>query len=394
MLKTDPVNGAVLICKAARKISDVSPYSDRERQATTHYTTVKIGNLPANLPIVPTLRKPNARGRICAMIRRTLKDDPGNFLHRNRGLVLVVPKVKFKEKLQDSSIEITLSFEDENGDVVGGVADGAQTYEVLKGFMDPKKKRSEVCVKVQIIEGVLGEDAENIAESVRANAQAQDYTMEIPKDEFSPVKEALGRYAKYVEFGDREEPPDSPDAATSVLEVLALMTALDKEGYPDSRKNPHVSQARSACYRRWQKSRKSYERLYPLLPSIIELHEHLHKNFRTYYNASQLERAASGFLELQGIRNREYILPFSKEKMDHEVSRAYLMPILASLRFLLVVDKDGKWKWKTDPKAILDEHGPELVFMLLDYNKEKNDPQASARDKFLWTCLALRMQAA
>ena len=392
MPKNKNLHQVSLICEAAQKIIRTKHYSNPGEKITTHFALVKIKNLPANLPFVPGPRRPNPKAQVCAMMRETLENDPESFPERNHGITLVVTSAQFNNRKEDNSPEMTLSFADESGTIVGGLVDGGHTYQVLQEYIDPQKSRGEVVFLMKILEEIPAEEASKIARSLRANAHEDCYSKDF-KNGFDSIKTALTKYEKCVAYSENQEPVGTSEAKISVLEIITLMTSLDRATFPKSNTSPYMSYSKTACYRKWQRSQQEYAKLYPILPSILELYEHLQQNFRRYYLTNNTSRNATDFFSLPGIKMKDHILPFSGEQLDHEVSRAYLLPILASLRFVLVEGNDGNWIWKSDPKEVLDTHGSELVFMLLDYAKRKNDLQEAVRDKFLWSYLALKMQA-
>ncbi len=62
-------------------------------------------------------------------------------------------------------------------------------------------------------------------------------------------------------------------------------------------------------------------------------------------------------------------------------------PILGAFRALLTV-KDGVYTWKTNPFAILDEVGPDLVESTVSMSRALgNNPQSTGKDVNLWKTL-------
>ena len=78
---------------------------------------------------------------------------------------------------------------------------------------------------------------------------------------------------------------------------------------------------------------------------------------------------------------------FMENEMDVMTPNGFIYPILGAFRALLTV-QNGLYAWKTNPFAILDKIGPDLVESTVSMSRSLgNNPQSTGKDVNLWKTL-------
>lgn len=380
----------------ARTISRKLNYYEPEGNEAikTHFLFILLKDLPGNIPTTPNPRQPNINAKPCKQMLETLETEPEYFTDCNRGLLLTAEKVYFPNSTESDKKIIVDFGVDEDGEPRGGLVDGGHTYAVLKKKMDDESL-ADLPIFVTIIEGAE-EFAPKLARARNTSVQVTDQSMANLDEQFEPIKQALGDYSKKVIYFENENLRND-SAVFPVEELLALLTALNKDLYSNNIQPTIVYTGVSTCFNKWlnKKNRPSYEKLYPILPSIVEAYEYLYSKFEAY--ANQAGRTQIG--KINGIetyrgkgnkrKNVNNKLPFTDQLIRYRLSKGFSMPIFAALRFLLE-EKNGKLDWNVDPKIFLDKYGSTLVGQVLEaHTREYNgNPNKTGKSKVLWQNIA------
>jgi len=380
----------------ARTISRKLNYYETEGNEAikTHFLFILLKDLPVNIPTTPNPRQPDIDAKPCKQMFETLETEPEYFTDCNRGLLLTAEKVYFPNS-NESDKKIIIDFGiDEDGEPRGGLVDGGHTYAVLKKKMDDESL-ADLPIFVTIIEGAE-EFATKLARARNTSVQVTDKSIANLENEFESIKQALGKYSDKVIYFENENKGE--DVATfQIEELIALMTALNKDLYSNSSQPTIVYTGISTCFNKWlnKKNRPTYEKLYPILPSIVEVYEYLYSKFEDYSKQVGIKK----FGNINGVEthrgkgaNRKPInikLPFTDQSVRYRLSKGFSMPIFAALRFLLE-EKDGKLGWSVDPKKFLDKHGSMIVGQVLEaHTREYNsNPNKTGKSKVLWQNIA------
>ncbi|MFA5986104.1 MAG: AIPR family protein [Parcubacteria group bacterium] len=380
----------------ARTIGRKLNYYDPEGNDVikTHFLFILLKNLPNNFPTTPNPRKPDINAKPCRQMIDTLEQEPEYFTDCNRGLVLIAEKVYYPNVDGDEK-KILVDFGvDEDGNPKGGLVDGGHTYAVLKKKMEDESLE-DLPIFITVVEGAEG-FATKLARARNTSVQVTEKSIVNLDNEFLPIKDALGGYSQKVIYFENEN-LDSDEAMFPIEELLALLTALNKDLY-DSSSQPTVAYTGiSTCFTKWlnKKNRPTYEKLYKLLPSILETYEHLYSKFESYAKEVGVKKfgGINGVEKYRGRGdNKKPVtvkLPFSNKTVGYKLSKGFSMPIFAALRFLLE-EKNGCYVWVIDPKEFLDKHGSKIVSQVLEaHTREYNsNPNKTGKSKVLWQNIA------
>lgn len=384
----------------ARSITRKFNYYDPEGKETikTHFLFILLKNLPENIPTTPNPRQPDITAKPCKQMFETLETEPEYFTDCNRGLFLMAEKVYFPNTNENDKRVILDFGEDEEGNPKGGLVDGGHTYAVLKKAKKDESL-SELPIFITVIEGAES-FASKLARARNTSVQVDEKSMANLDKQFQPIKDVLGEYSnKIIYFANEGKGKDS--AIFPIEELIALLTALNRGIYDNTNQPTVAYSGTSTCLNKWLnlKNRKTYEMLYPILPSIVEIYEYLYSKFEDYakeYDGIGSKRFAgvNGIERYRGKgKNKKAVkilLPFTGKQVDYQLSKAFILPVFASLRFLLE-NKNGAWSWRIQPKEFLDKYGPKLVGQILDaHTKEySGNPNKTGKSKMLWQNMAL-----
>jgi hypothetical protein len=132
-----------------------------------------------------------------------------------------------------------------------------------------------------------------------------------------------------------------------------------------------------------------YQSLRPVLEDVLYLHDYVYANFEpTYerYNKS-VHNKGSKLGKRRGFECRAIILPFTGTQSEYRVDKGMLYPLLAAHRALLRFPSSGA-KWRTDPRQLFDDHGPDLVRKMFDqYENLNNNPAAVGKNRAVYESL-------
>lgn len=380
----------------ARTISRKLNYYEPEGNEVvkTHFLFILLKDLPVNIPTTPNPRQPDIDAKPCKQMFETLETEPEHFTDCNRGLLLTAEKVYFPNS-GEADRKIIIDFGvDEDGEPKGGLVDGGHTYAVLKKKIGDESL-AELPIFVTIIEGAE-EFATKLARARNTSVQVTDKSIANLENEFEDIKQALGKYSDKVIYFENENKGE--DVATfQIEELIALMTALNKDLYSNNNQPTIVYTGISTCFNKWlnKKNRPTYAKLYSILPSVVEVYEHLYSRFEDYANEAGRTKIGSinGIETYRGRGDKKKRistkLPFTDQLVRYRLSKGFSMPIFSALRFLLE-EKNGKLDWNVDPKKFLDKYGSTLVGQVLEAHTREysGNPNKTGKSKVLWQNIA------
>ena len=329
-------------------------YSTEEKESLikTHFLFILLKNLPKDLPTGPNPRQADLKNKPCRQMLETLEKEPELFTDCNRGLFLIADKVFYPNENNKKSIVVDFG-EDEDGNIKGGLVDGNHSYRVLEKVMNDETL-SDLPIFITITEGA-NQFATQLARARNTSVQVKETSIANLDHEFEPVKRALGNYAEKIIWSENEN-VNNEKAVFSVEDLMALMTAQNLDLY-NSEHHPTVAYTGTAtCFNKWKnkKNRPSYEKLYLILPSIIEAYEHLYKKYEEYAKASGIKRfgGINGIEKERGKGKKKKVeikLPFTEEIVHFKIANGFILPIFSALRFLLR-EENGNYEWTIEPK--------------------------------------------
>lgn len=322
-------------------------------------------------------REPSLAGRVPKAIRQTLTEAPQYFVAFNRGLALLADQVDW----DNQAGQVTATFKDK---ARHGVFDGGHT---LANILDHRASRAsedsngdpEAHCRVEIWTGVPPELITDLVEARNTSRQVASKSLLNLDGQFQSLKGALGLdLVSLISWRENE------DAPIDVREVVALLTALDKTHY-DADKHPMVAYSgKEACLRHFENNPECYKKVYPVARDILEVWEEIQVVIPEQYNAQ-----GGRFGRLKGCEplTRARELPIMKASTEYTFPNAYLYPILAAFRSMLVED-GGAYKWGkgVTPSQLVAQGLATRIFSgpVVNSIREYHSPNRTGKDANVW----------
>ncbi len=335
------------------------------------------------------VRDPKLTGSVPRKITDSFHDNPELFVYMNRGVLLSVESITFDNKT--SEVEITMANRD-----IHGLGDGGHTYTIIRNEAKNLKETTQY-VKLEFVEGFSLEDIALIVEGRNTSNQVKDQSlMELTK-KFEDLKHHLEKkYIDKISFSEFERDSSGEPKPVDIREIIALMTVLNKDLYTDGVQPVIAYTSKKACLDRFKQSPKSYEKLYPIINEILQLHDHIYDRFeRIYTEASKNAGKSRGrFGGITGITKYDTvadgpILYFLNKQIIYNIPSAFIFPLLASFR-AFIEEKDGVYVWGKGirPLDLLDSDlAVRLVGFIIDEALKNQNPTKTGKSTLLWqTC--------
>lgn len=311
-------------------------------------------------------REANLKSGISKRIENSLRDNPDDFLIKNRGITMLVKSIDLDQKTE--SIHILLSDEKKHG-----ILDGGHTYAVIEDFFSGNDKNKEeensnAKVLFQIIE--LPDNPESkemqellvkIVEARNTSIQVRDESLLNLANVFNPIKSILKskRYSDRIAYNENETNDEGGRKDISIKDILSYIKCFDRESFDADRHPIHAYSTKSLFIKELNKTGKDGEsargdlaRYLLLLPKILELHDQIYLDLPDAYNKSNDGGNSRKFGLLQGIQKKEkndgrakkIDLAFTDKESEYLIPSGFIYPILAAFRALVRVDnKDVRW---------------------------------------------------
>lgn len=336
-------------------------------------------------------------GRIPDAIERSLIENPLDFHLLNRGELIIAQSCKYDNHNQ--TLEITISSKDE-----GGLADGATTDRViLRAENAPQRKNSRYTqeqvdeglnsafVHLEIISGDVREKLVRLAGARNTSNQVKEFALDNLGGKFDWLKDILERSELRGRVRYRENDPEDVDIRT----VLAILTMFHTNWTKDG-KDPliaYTSKGGVLNYYRDDKWVAGYKQLASIVVDALKLYDYVHCHFSERYEAynREVNDKGSKFGKRREIAYRDgklFTLPLTGGETKYLIPDGWLYPLLASLRMLLTEDAVGNAAWVYDPFLYFNEHGAELVGIVIEQSKELGyNPQSVGKSRPVWSNL-------
>lgn len=367
-----------------RKI--VSPYE--ENGAKTYIAVVNVKNIPEAFE---DWRKINVRdaktkSSVSRSIRDTLKDDPSSFFFRNRGITLIVEKVKFDNQKNILELEMVNPKQ-------SGLLDGGHTYSVIREYLENLSEEELVdfnaFVKIEIIEGISDNElVTNIVEARNTSTQVKEQSLEELRKSYEAIHAILdGKpYGKRIAYKEYELLEDGTPKDIDIKEILSYLVCFDVDSF-DSNKHPiKAYSTKASVIDHFKQNKQKMEKFIPLIPQILELRDHIYLELPPAYNKD----GQGKFGGLTGViwtenkprMEKEHLLFIDKDS-EYRIPSGFIYPILAAFRNLVRI-KNGKCEWKTDPIIFFDALKEELATTVGKQALGFKNPNKLGKDEATW----------
>jgi hypothetical protein len=341
----------------------------------------KVSHAIVNIKDLPNLegwrrvnvRDPRTTGLIPTTLSASLNDPSGQFLVRNRGMVLAAEKVK----QNDGNLEVVMTDK-----ALHGLLDGGNTYAALMREKDTLGV--EQYVNIELLEGFDKKDIAEIIKARNTSVQVRLQSILNFQDKFEPIKKALhGQpYAEDIAYKEVELNAEGRQKHIDIREVTAVLCAFDVVNFPaDSDLHPIMSyRSKVAVLGHIQKHYRDMKPLYHLLPEFLRLYDEIRAGFPKAFEG----RPGT----IQGLYRFARPFPqskFSKIQLEYRVPDGYVYPILAAFRALLRTTRNGEVEWTRDPvRAWQGPLGKSLVSTVVSAAREFKSAAVVGKSNLLW----------
>lgn len=368
-----------------RKMPDPVEPTKRER----YFAFCDTREIPDDLPLETNPRQQNLNTTVAKKIKEGFFGiETGQLFHLlNRGLLISAEGVDFNNKTN----ELTLLLSDKEKH---GIVDGGHTFRIITGFRN--EATLPQYITLEIMTGIE-DDFVDIAGARNTSVQVKDKSLAELEGKLDLIKRMVAREPFKADIAYVEFDPKPVD----VLEIIALLTIFNN-GIHGENGHPVEAYAQKAATLKYyldDEKRKHYEKLSPVAHEIFELHDYVKISMEDMCRRSRGKVRLGGRKEI-GYKEgqRRWPLYFSAKdldgqfkKMEYDIPRGFVYPILGALRYLIEDDPiGGAFRWRTDPIKFYDrdEVGPKLVDMTFDASYELGrNPNAVGKSRRHWESL-------
>lgn len=360
-----------------------SDFSENNVDGYNIYTFYVTGDNYLELPLDANVRLPSKKSIPYKEMVKTLEKDPSRFFLQNSGISVIASDVRINR--QDKIAK--LHFEPNTGIVNGGHTQLAIVD--VKGIRDIEKAK----VKIEIIKyNFTAQELAVIAASRNTASNVKPYSTAEKKGLFIKIKtEMLPQFEKHIIWYENREVPN--DRGMLAVDLIAYLNLFDVTTNQSDYKNELSEQpnksatSKSAVFKEWEQNPDYLRATYPLINDLINLLEHI----QTTYH----KKIPRGFTALSVIKNQkdqDKNSLFTGKRIEFELPKQFLMPMLASLRADIEYDEVlGKVGWFEKPEDLFDRCKSNLISALLrtyktTYHSELN---RASKDSNLWQILYL-----
>jgi len=337
---------------------EVSPPSTIDCQNGRVFVKVDLTDIPKDLPLNINPRRQNLKTKVGKQLIESLEQRNPLFEFFNGGIKIVCDRVKTRRNY------VELDFDNLEK---RGIFDGGHTYKAIVNTVNEQYPKG-VHVMVEIIYGPdMIRDAVKISAARNTTVAVKSISVMNALGYFDEIKNVLKEqtYSTRIRYSENDPEP------VKVELLLAIMMCMDVESYgcgttaPRSHPTDSYNSKKHAADRFekfYVEENNIYQRLIPLLPSFISLYEYLQINIPKLYNK------AGGCYGARKVDRFDltamFETTFTSRTCQNYVPDAYIMPLLAALRFCLI-DDGITIKWGIDPYEVLEKVGPQAIYHYL-----------------------------
>lgn len=369
-----------------RKIPN--PYLKSNEESTTaemYFAMCDIKDIPDDIPMQTNPREQKLTTGVAKKIKESLlNQEEHDFYLLNRGLLLSAKSVVYN----NYSNEITITFEDLE---VHGDVDGGHSYKTILQNRDQLDFGKQY-VKLEILTGVEG-IFQSLAAARNTSVQVQDKSIAELEDRFEIIKRAFANesYMQRVYFKEN----DTGDIDVADLLALLNMFNIDRYSGLDSLPTNSYSSKKKcidlyiAAHKEHGETIKNpYMKMATIMPDIIKLYNTIEQKMGAFYKQ---KNTAGRYGSVKGVtvpRNGQVLVSkFMQDELETMSPNGFIYPILGAFRALLH-EKNGVYEWKSNPFAILEKVGPDLVESTVQMSRAfGNNPQTVGKDSNIWKTL-------
>lgn len=351
---------------------------------------VNIKDLPKDLDDwrVVNPREVNLNSGVSKQIRKTLEENPDQFVLRNRGITLVVDHAEFNNQLKEIHLELG------NKDV-NGVLDGGHTLMNIRQYLEEEEDPSDAYVRLEILENIGDiDETVRIVDARNRSTEVKIASLENLLGHFDSLKKVLDAqsYGEKIAYKENELSEDSDKKKeVPIEEVLSYILCFDAEDFNHKAHPIKAYSGKASVVKHYRDNVEKMQKYFSLAPDILRLRDTIYEDLPTVWNAVGNEANGGRLGKIRGVKTLKEpkILPFSGHGTKHVMPTGFIYPALAAFRPLIQV-MDTKASWKEDPFKIYTALREELVKTIVDTAKRVGNPNEMGKDPNFWlACYSL-----
>lgn len=364
-----------------------SPYD--ENGAKTFIAVVNVKDIPVAFDEWRQInvRDAKTKSNVSKSIRNTLKDDPGSFFFRNRGITLIVDQAEFDN--QKNIVELEFVDAKRNG-----LLDGGHTYSVIKEYLVdlPEEELLDLnaFVKIEIIQGISDDELiTNIVEARNTSTQVKEQSLEELRKSYEAIHAILDNktYGKRIAYKEYELDVDGNPKDVDIKEILSYLVCFDVEFFDNNKHPIKAYSTKASVIDHFKQNRQRMQKFIPLIPQILELRDNIYLKLPTAYNQDGEGGKFGGLKGVIPTKNKHRMekekLIFINKESEYRIPSGFIYPILAAFRNLVRV-KGDKCEWKSDPVVFFDSLKEELATTVGKQAIEFKNPNKLGKDEATW----------
>ncbi len=338
-------------------------------------------------------KNPKVKSRVARQIRQSLlnEDTVVDAFHlAHLGITVIATEFTKVDGREDAYV---LKFRlDDSDEPQDGIVNGLHTLAVIEDLLGSGMEISpSQYVSFTVITGIPAEERSTIvpfiAKGRNTVLQVKEESIDNLMKRFDPLKAAIDGLPYASEIGWEE----SANTDYDVLDVLAIMTALNSGLYPNETfgngeiTHPIIAaDHKRACLKRFEESSQSYYDIAPLLPEMLHLYDLIRSDARDQYNKTGKGKRGGRLRVMTSRKDRKsgnsiddaLVFPFLRTGKNSygtrgtfELTYSATFAILASFRNFVEKAEDGTMQWKGGFAAVESawrKLGAELVITCQD----------------------------
>jgi len=383
-----------------------------EARRTTHpifqdvekfWFTVAAVDLPAGISTAANAREPvGLNRRVYRDVRESLEGKAssvlGTFDLMNKGITILAKDVRLVDK-EKGLFEVTVD------DKVGGIVDGAHTAKIIwesnNDGTTPQEQHVEVYVRTRLDGGIITDIARGLNTGMQVSAKSI-YNID---NVFEWLKKLVAGTAYENAIAWRESDTTEYDVRDLIC-ALELVNVFD---FPnDEGKHP------IPAYEKWRiplekfatdfkehvsrLSDSKYYKLRALLPGVLQLIDHVRRDFRQFHNEAGGKAGRMNIVEEAAGKRKHFEFIFSGLAPEkYRLTKGATYPIVGAFRNFVEIDREtGDAAWAGGFERVLREWkevGPLLVRETFNATQDIGHmPDQLGKNRKHWDNLHMKVQ--
>ncbi|MDF2064965.1 AIPR family protein [Bacillus sp. Cr_A10] len=371
---------------SVRLISDNKGTEEEQLHAIMR---VDVQDVPEGIWMETNLRERNFKTTVAKNIRTSLIESPSDNFHvLNRGILISAHHIEIVEKPDGKYVRVYLLHKGLHGNV-----DGGHTLNIIVD-----NKESIIFKKRVTIEVLTGIESffEELAAARNTSVHVEDKSKLELEKKFEFIKNAISgkRYASDIAYKENQE------GSIDITDIIAILSMFNLDRYPNKKGDqnfPTAAYARKSACTKWYSedylkgNSNPYKKMEGIITDILSLVDAVQSGLPKFYNASapnaKYGRTSGVAVAKEGNQGFKRLYADDVAYLEHSTPNGFIYPVVGAFRYL-IKEVDGKYVWKTDPFAILEEIGTSLAITVIEAHRGLgNNPNATGKFINLWSSL-------